>query len=170
MIRFFWVWLLVLIFGSTSCKGQDGGDFGIYLLGEDRPATQLADSDLETIEVQDRPVVSMNDIVSYDRDSHRMQLTEDAYHRVQELFPIPVRVDGIPFVVRVGDEAIYAGAFWTPLSSLSYDGVIIPQPFGDQDNVIELALGYPSPLAFTGDDPRGEPRIIEALSKAGKLK
>ena len=161
--------LFALIFGAVSCQRQAAEDFGIYLLVEDRPATQLAESDLNTIELQEQPVIGINDIVSYDRNSHGMQLSEAAYRRVQELFPLPVRMDGIPFVVRVGDEPIYAGAFWTPLSSLSYDGVIILQPFGDEEKKIGLALGYPGRLAFTGEYPRGDTRIIEALGKAGKL-
>ncbi len=161
--------LLALIFGIVGCQKQTSADFGIYLLAEDGPATQLDGMDLDTVALQERPVIGINDILSYDRNSHEMQLTEAAYRRVQELFPLPVRVDGIPFVVRAGDEPIYAGAFWTPLSSLSYDGVFIMQPFGDQEKKIGLALGYPGQLAFTGEDPRGNLRIIEALDKAGKL-
>jgi hypothetical protein len=145
-------------------------EFGIYLLADDRPATALAEEELQTVALQERLLIGASDIVSYDRDSHAMQLTEAAFRRVQELFPLPVRVDGIPFVVRVGDERIYAGAFWTPLSSLSYDGVVILQPMGEPDRAVGLALGYPSPEAFSGDDPRADPRIIEALERAGKVR
>lgn len=161
--------------GATSNTpaddAQPGPDaFGIYLLVEDRPATQVTSGDLISLELQDRPLISIDDIVFYDGESHEMELSAAAYGRVQALFTLPARVDGIPFVVRVGDEPIYAGAFWTPLSSLSYDGVTIMQPLGDQDDMIRLALGYPSPIVFTGQDPRADPRIIEALSKADKLR
>lgn len=158
-----------LIFGVFSCQRQTAKDFGIYLLAEDMPAVQLVKSDLNTIQLQEKPVIGIDDIVAYDRMTHEIQLSGVAYQRVQDLFPLPVRVDGIPFVVRVGDEPIYAGAFWTPLSSLSYDGVIILQPFGEEEK-IGLALGYPSHLAFTGEDPRADSRIMEALGKAGKLR
>ena len=158
------------ISGIVGCQREVASDFGIYLLAEDRPATQLADSDLTTLALQERPVIGLDDIVSYDRKSHVMQLTEAAYRRVQEVFPLPVRVDGIPFVVRAGGEPIYAGALWTPLSSLSFDGVIILQPFNENNTKIGLALGYPSPIVFTGEDPRADPRIIKALDYAGKLK
>jgi hypothetical protein len=161
MNRLLLISLLALIFGVVGCQQQTSADIGIYLLAEDGPATQLAERDLNTIALQEQPVISINDIISYDRNSHEMQLTGAAYRRVQELFPLPVRVDGIPFVVRVGDEPIYAGAFWTPLSSLSYDGVIIMQPFGDQDEKIGLALGYPGQIAFTGEDPRGIPESLK---------
>lgn len=164
------VWLFVLILAAISCRRQASDDFGIYLLAEDRPATQLAAVDLRTLALQDQPVVGLADIISYDRHAHEMQLTETAYRRVQDLFTLPVRVDGIPFVVSAQGEPIYAGGFWTPASSLSFDGVIIPQPFSQDETKIGLFLGYPARLVFTGEDPRADPRIFEALEMAGKLK
>jgi hypothetical protein len=98
-----------------------------------------------------------------------MELTATAYRRIQELFPIPVKVNGIPFMVTVGSEPIYAGAFWTPLSSLSFDGVVIMQPFSPDETVIQIALGYPGSDATTRGDPRSDPRVMEALRAAGKL-
>lgn len=74
---------------------------GIYLLAEGRSAIQLAESDLKTIALQEQPVIGIDDIVAYDRLTHEIQLSGAAYQRVQELFPLPVRVDGIPFVDRV---------------------------------------------------------------------
>ncbi len=170
MNRLLRVSLFVLIFGVIGCRTQAADDFGIYLLAKDQPATQLANSDLNTLELQERPVIGINDILSYDSESHEIQLTETAYRRIQELYPLPVRVDGIPFVVRAGNEPIYAGAFWTPVSSLSYDGVIILQPFRKDETSIGLLLGYPGLPASAEEDPRSDRRIINALDRAGKLK
>ena len=83
---------------------------------------------------------------------------------------MPVRVDGIPFVVCVGEERIYSGGFWTPLSSLAYDGVIIMQPWDTNQTTIYISLGYPAPEAFTRNDPRADPRVMDALEQANKLK
>ena len=83
---------------------------------------------------------------------------------------MPVKVDGIPFVVCVGEQPIYAGAFWTPLSSLSFDGVVIMQPFDTDGTTIRIVLGYPGQDAFTGSDPRADDRVMKALEAAGKLK
>ena len=163
------LFLVLLIPAAAACRQQTSDDFGIYLLAEDMPATQLAGEDIQSLALQAEPVIGMDDIVVYDENSHRIELTEAAYRRVQDLFPLPVRVDGIPFVVRVGDDAVYAGAFWTPVSSLSYDGVIIMQPFSDQETTIGLGLGYPSPEVFTGEDPRADPRIIRVMREARKL-
>jgi hypothetical protein len=97
-------------------------------------------------------------------------LTPEAYDRVRAIFSLPVEVGGMPFVVIANGERIYGGAFWTPLSSLSYNGVIILQPFEPDANEIVLELGYPAREAFTGPDPRGDARVMQALERAGKLK
>ncbi|MDH4209321.1 MAG: hypothetical protein OEV76_10635, partial [Anaerolineae bacterium] len=87
-----------------------------------------------------------------------------------QLFTLPVEVRGIPFVVCVGTDRIYAGAFMTPASSISFDGVVILEPFDVERHVISIALGYPSPEAFTGKDPRSDLRVSESLQALGVLK
>jgi hypothetical protein len=69
----------------------------------------------------------------------------------------------------VGRDPIYLGAFWPLYSSLSFDGVVIPVPLMDEP-VIQITLGYPSPSFFAGEDPRSDPRILQALAQAGRLK
>ena len=133
------------------------------------PATELSNFELEDIELQPEPILSTKDIVSYSAASHEMELTPEAYERIQGLFGLPVEVRGIPFVVTVGDERIYAGGFWTPLSSLSSEGVTIGQPLDPDHTVISISLGYPSPVVFQDQDPRSDPRILNALEAAGKL-
>ena len=85
------------------------------------------------------------------------------------MFPQPVKVAGIPFVVCVGSQRIYSGALWTPASSVSYDGVVILQLFDNDGTTIQLTLGYPGPKLFTGSDPRADSRIMRALEQANKL-
>jgi hypothetical protein len=80
-----------------------------------------------------------------------------------------VDVDGLPFVVCVGSDRIYTGAFWTPLSSLIFDGVVVMQPMEPDRNVIEIGIGYPSP-AYAEADPRSDAKVLGALESAGKLK
>ena len=78
---------------------------------------------------------------------------------------------GKSFVVCVDKAPVYWGAFWTPISSQSFNGITIwvfPQAL--KDNCIKLELGYPEPAHFKGDDPRSNPVVMESLKKAGKLK
>lgn len=149
---------------------QDTGSFAIYLLDSDVPATDLANINLKRCSDRNPPIISTADILTYTKDTHELELTQPAYSRVQQLFGAPVRVTGIPFVACVGEEPIYAGSFWSPLSSLSQDGVVIMQPFSTEEQTIQIQIGYAIPVVDVDSDPRADPRIIKALDTAGKLK
>jgi hypothetical protein len=153
-----------------GCIPSQARGFSIYLLADEVPATELVMFDLNDLELQEEPIVSGDDIVAYSRETHEIELTADAYERIQQLFTLPVEVRGIPFVVCVGAERIYAGGFWTPASSISFDGVVISQPFDPDERVINIGLSYPSLEAFTGEDPRSDPRVLQWLEEAGKLR
>jgi hypothetical protein len=105
----------------------------------------------------------------YDRATHEMELTPEALARVQQLFSTPIRTNGIPFVACAGREPIYVGAFWTPLSSQSYYGVVILQPFAAEQTTSQLSLGYLGASSFTGQDLRSDARVMQALEAARKL-
>jgi len=154
----------------VACAPSQGGGFSIYLLADEMPATELSMFDLDDLELQEKPIVSTIDVVAYDSETHEIELTAGAYERIQRLFTLPVKVFGMPFVVTVDADRIYAGGFWTPASSVSFDGVVICQPWDPDERVIRIALGYPAPEAFTGEDPRSDPRVLESLEAAGKLK
>ncbi len=154
----------------ASDPPQNVGTFAIYLLDSEVSATDLANVDLKRCSDRNPPIISTEDILTYTKDTHQLELTEPAYSRVQQLFGAPVRVSGIPFVACVGEEPIYAGAFWSPASSLSYDGVVIMQPFSTEEQTIQIQLGYASPVVYVDSDPRVDPRIMKALDTAGKLK
>jgi hypothetical protein len=155
---------------SPSPTTPEAGEFSIYLLAGEVPTSELSTVDLRDLDLQDEPIVSETDIIAYTWDTHEIELTAEAYQRIRDPFALPVRVSGMPFVVCVGADRIYAGAFWTPASSISFDGVVILEPFDVDSRVISIVLGYPSPEAFTGKDPRSDPRILQSLDAAGKLK
>jgi hypothetical protein len=163
--------LLLLVAGLAlgGCRAPSSG-FAIYLLSDDRPATALANSSLASLPLRDQPLLTQEDLTWYDRATHEMELTPEALARVQQVFAAPVRTDGTPFVVCVGSERIYAGGFWTPFSSQSYDGIVILQPFAEGQATIQLSLGYPGSDFFSGRDPRSDPRVLDALESAGKLR
>lgn len=162
--------ITVLALVISGCQSTKNDNFAIYLLTEDISATELSQIDMSQLALKSEPIISSNDIVSYDKAGHIIELTQTALTRIQKIFPMPVKVNGMPFVVCVGKERIYAGAFWTPVSSLSFDGVVIMQPIDAKDTTIQISLGYPVPQIFTGDDPRADPRIIKALEGDKKLK
>jgi len=162
------LFLIALIL--MGCIPSKARGFSIYLLADEIPATELLPVDLEDLELQGEPILSSDDIITYSSKRHEIKLTAEAYERIQRLFTLPAKVRGIPFVVCIGTDRIHAGAFWTPVSSISFDGVVICQPFDPDKRIIRIGLGYPCPEAFTGKDPRSDQRILQSLEAAGKLK
>jgi hypothetical protein len=172
---FFVLLLLSLIAGcqvrsQVTKTGQPAAEFAIYLLDDDLSPSVQPGADLSQLDLQEEPILTGQDLLSYSMTTHELELTRTAYDRIQRLFPTPVNVSGTPFVVCLGQDPVYAGAFWTPLSSLSYGGVVILQPFGQEEYKIQISLGYPGPGAFTGKDPRADSRLMNALEAEGKLK
>jgi len=153
-----------------GCRPSTNHSFAIYLLSGDLSGIDILGKDISELTPQEDPLISGIDIQSYDSTTHTIELTPTAYQSIQELYSLPVRVDGLPFVVYATGEPIYAGAFWTPLSSLSYEGIVILQPMDPDSTSIRIDLGYPGQDFYLGDDPRDDPRIIETLKANGKLK
>ena len=142
------------------------GEFAIYLPARGMSAAELSSADLETIELEGEPLVFLDDIVTYRESTHEIELTPRARERIQRL---DVRVSGLPFVVCVGPERVYRGAFWSMASSAIYDGVAVWIPLID-GQFMQMRLGYPAPSAFRGDDPRSDPRVLRSFQQAGKLR
>ncbi|KAF0109577.1 MAG: Uncharacterized protein FD147_2179 [Chloroflexi bacterium] len=162
--------LIVLAFAFSSCQPVTNNDFAIYLLSKDTSTFDLAQVDINQLDIETEPIISIEDIVSYDKTNHVIELTPEGITRAQQILPMPVKVDGIPFVVCVGKERIYTGAFWSLHSSLIYDGVVILQPFDTAETTIQITLGYPGQDFFTGNDPRADSRIMITLEQSKKLK
>lgn len=161
--------ILALVVVGCSCDTEQSEGFALYLPAVETPVSQLPI--LSHIKLADAPLVSGADIVSYSKDTHQIQLTAAAFRRVADL-EVPVR--GLAFVVSVDRQPIYTGAFYTSLSSMSFDGVVIVTPL-DSDvtaacrHMIQLELGYPGPSFFSGEDPRADPAILGSLEQVGKL-
>ena len=156
--------LIIIVYGgyTSSTKGEG---FAIYLTWEDIPPAKM--ETLSHVELSDQPIVSVENIISYNTQTHEMKLTPSAFDRIFEL-DVPVR--GKSFVVCINKEPIYWGAFWTPVSSMSFDGVTIWKPLGPQEQkIIVLELGYPSSSFYGGEDPRNNVKVLQSLGKADKL-
>lgn len=140
--------------------------FAIYLTGKDIPVTGI--SHYFHIPLADKPLISNEDIVSYDWETHEIVLTPQAFEKINAMQP---PVNGTLFVACVDGGPVYTGAFWTMASSLSYDGAVIMVPsFSSTENSIQITLGYPASGYFQGTDPRTYHSIKTALEDAGKLK
>ena len=163
----FAVALLLAVGGCTAPKDKppEGEGFAIYLLAEDIPKSEMPL--LSNVELADEPFISLKDIISYHERTHEIELTETAIQTVSEL---EVPTSGKVFVVCVNHQPIYWGAFWSYLSSEYYPGVTaFVHPFITL-NTIQFKFGYSDMDGFDGDDPRSDPRIMQSLEHAGKLR
>ena len=162
------LFIVTAVFGMavlSACSAKTSGEgFAIYLMKNDVPPTILPS--LNYIGLDDNPLISCDDIISYNVSNYEIKLTHTAYKRISDL---QVPVSGKAFVVCVDKQIIYTGAFWTPISSKSFDGITIMKPFDSPNNVIQIGLGYPRYSFFGGYDQRSDPKIIDSLEKAGKL-
>ena len=158
--------LMTFLLGGCNSVSPYKKGFAIYLTRENTPPSQM--EILSRIAIAETPLISNADIVSYNWATQEIELTPEAFQRIVALH---VPTTGTAFVVCVDDSPVYWGAFWTPISSQSFQGVTISMPFKSQtNNMIKLELGYPGPSFYKGEDPRSEKRIKDALEKAGKLK
>jgi hypothetical protein len=138
--------------------------FAIYLPeGVTSPANMPA---LDAVKIPAQPLISQTDVVSYDATTYELTLTPAAFSR---LVALQVPVYGKPFVVCVDRNPVYAGAFWSPVSSVSFNDITIAQPLNDQTDTVTIQLGYPAQSLFTDADARNNTAIIDSFSQTGKL-
>ena len=150
---------------SGGCAAPEGEGFAIYFTKYDVPPQQM--EALSHVEIAEQPVISMADIITYNEQTHELKLTADAFERASGLI---VPINGRSFVVCVDKKPVYWGAFWTPISSISFDGVTIWKPYATGGpQLVTLELGYPSESFYDGEDPRNSPEVISSLLGAGKL-
>jgi hypothetical protein len=152
--------------GLVACRPAEG--FAIYQLKSGiKPGSVEA---MNPANLLDTPLIASQDIVFYDKTTHSIDLTDEAFKRVSALRP---PTSGSPFTVCVDGKPVYTGAFWTPISSASFDGVVIEvwPPLDDVElkHSITLHWGYPDFVWARGTDPRSSPEVLEALARDGKL-
>jgi len=152
--------LIIILYGIYFIETKSEG-FAIYLTRKDIPPAQM--EALSHVDLSDQPIISVEDIITYNAQTH----TSNAFDRV---YALDVPVTGKSFMVCIDKEPIYWGAFWTPISSISFDGITILKPYNTQEqNTIVLELGYPSSSFYGGEDPRNNAKVLESLVITGKL-
>jgi hypothetical protein len=156
---------------ETNIESIKSGDFGIFLtknqIGYDS-SIDYSQIKLDTIEFEETPFLTLEDIESYDTVNHVINLSKS---KNDLTFPSPY-VFGQMFVVVVDNEPLYCGFFWSIMSSIPCNWIYIEDPNelnGISENQIQINAGYPDSSHFHGNDPRKNPIIYNLLSELGKL-
>jgi hypothetical protein len=157
----------LLLWSPPAKQGEppNGEGFGVYLLARDIPASHMPS--VGHLELADRPLLSLGDIVSYSITTHDIEVSAEA---TETLLNLDVPTNGKVFVVCIDRQPVYWGAFWTPISSMSFDGITMLKPLSPDQHTIRIELGYPSGSSFSGKDPRPNAKIMQSLQQAGKLR
>jgi len=125
--------------------------------------------DIESAPIIDNPIISYDDIISYDTTFHILNLTYSRDSLKSKIGQIGVY--GKPFLVTLDSSKIYGGWFWTPMSSIPCHWVVIePDCSFDslETNEIRIKLGYPNEDHFKGEDPRNNKEIFDRLIEDSK--
>jgi len=157
--------LIVLVFILISCNKTESG-FSIYLTETNIPIHKAKLLRIHDVSLKGKPIISINDINLYNSEQHLIGLKEDALNRLQKMH---ISLEGKSFVVCVGKKRIYNGWFYSSLSSVSFDGIVIVKDYIDNSPFMKIQLGYPDKRFYHGEDPRRQQVIIENLKKHGKL-
>lgn len=160
--------LTMTIYGCGLLRQSDDqehndGIFEIYLL----PADAERDEKVENLSCsgEEGPLLSNQDIQTYVLETHEIHLSPSAIERLT-----PLELAGKPFVVCVDQEPIYSGEFMALFMSRSSGRVVILWPPMDiGQSVMKIQLGYPGPDFYTGEDPRSDARISNALEHSGLI-
>jgi hypothetical protein len=145
-------------------------EFALYLLpNPGKRQERLHAQDISRLKKPaGEPLISMSDIDHYQKDRHEIGLH---YTAALKLNKLALELRGRPFAIFVGEEPIYAGAFWPSNWSQSYDGVNIDTfDFKGDFPVLKLRFGYPREKFATVPDPRSDPRVFRAFEDAKMLR
>jgi|GEM_PF-2524301 len=162
----------VLVFfvpAETVLGQQKPKEFALYLLPEPANLKQkhraLNISKLK--KPAGDPLITAKDMAHYQKDRHEMGIY---YSTGLRLKTKALDLPGKPFAIFVGDDPVYAGAFWPATSSQSYDGVYIdPSDFQGDFPILKLQFGYPTNKFTTAPDPRADARVFKAFEDNGLL-
>ena len=152
--------------GLIACEsGLDSAstsDFAIYRLKDSKlAASQVWAQPIDELVLADVPLVALRDLKSYSWQTHEFRVTAEVDSQFVMLKRTIGPVGGIPFVVTVGNERIYLGAFWYAYSSLAPQVPYIEVTFNEH----RICRGW----IDQGDDKRNDRRIYDALKRAGVL-
>jgi len=154
-----------------SCEKQDiypGDSLEIYLLKDYKTVQGSAEIIKSSITLENYPLVGYKDILGYDSANYEFKISDTVAREIRNM---TMPLAGTAFAVAIDKEVIYSGYFWTVLSSISCDWmVILTSNISYLDPGLKIDLGYPGEINDLNlRDPRNDYRIIRLLRDDNKL-
>lgn len=142
---------------SSAPLNNSKGELKFYVV-KDLNLAQSEKLSLGALPLEDAPILTGADIITYNWTNHTMKLKDSGMEKLNFTPP----VDGKPFVVMVDSERIYMGVFWGLHSSLTVPyAPMILLPSRDENSITLKQYGLGS--------VREDRRIAESLIVQNKL-
>ena len=79
--------LFLFSLNASGCQMREhqSGNFSIYLLSNDLSVEIVKTIPLSDLNLDDKPLISIDDIISYTRLTHEIQLSEGAYQNINQM-------------------------------------------------------------------------------------
>ncbi|MCR2805801.1 hypothetical protein [Paenibacillus soyae] len=157
--------LSLLLFIMAGCQNDNkttDTEVSLYLV-KDLSATEAMRAKLSDLPLEEMPILTHKDIERYDWQKHEFSLK--AGISLEEKLEGKVPMSGKPFVVMADGVRIYAGSFWTYLSSqYNPDIPTITSIWQAGSEKSSYSIQYKKQ-----PDSRADERIYGSLNKLGKM-
>ncbi len=171
--------LIVLQMISCDCNNDDirsGTGFEIYRVDttyHHYSNNDYSTLDLDTIGLEDTPILRYEDLIKYDTGSHKLTIGISHDSLMITRSSNYYQNFGSMFMVTLDTEPIYGGWFVPGFWSIPCNWVYIREPYYEfdslEDNEVVISFRYESELCQKYPDPRLDPRIVERLKADGKI-
>ncbi|MBU2494130.1 MAG: hypothetical protein KJ571_16000 [Bacteroidetes bacterium] len=166
--QLFFILILSLFFigcDTSTNSINDSSVFGIYLLKNDTLSTDKAKQfSLESLIVENEPIINIDDIISYEWSNHIVNLTPEAFEKFNAIEIKIKSTYGLPFIVMVNSQKIYLGNVYPGYSSYFH----MDLPFINVAPFIEMRIGRAPDKNIV--DKRTDQRIYSVLKNNNKIK
>ena len=93
-----------IIIMSSGCSAPKHEGFAIYLTRRDIRPNQMPA--LSQIAIAEQPIIGINDIITYNSQTHELKLSASSY---EDIFKLNVPVEGKPFIACVDKNPSIGG-------------------------------------------------------------
>ncbi len=153
--------LFIMACTDLSTDSNQQGSLAFYTVQDAAMTAYEAKQTMQSVVLSATPLFTVKDITVYHWSTHTFSGTAALDSTIHSFSAIPGKSYGLPFIVTIGSERIYVGAFWYPYSSLRP-----PVPS------INPTLGAPYQISKSPVDSldvRNDDRIHQALVTAGVI-
>ncbi|RYY24005.1 MAG: hypothetical protein EOO04_13600 [Chitinophagaceae bacterium] len=155
---------LILIFTVTACNknsGKKGIGVEIYQLENYQMVAGKCQVEMNGFTFSENPIVSNEDIFSYDQRQHQFAVKPAAMERLRSLMDrdaLAVFVDGEPLYYFI-NKPLYSSSTCVESITMSFSG----------SNHFIMGMGYPNYGTSSVQDLRNHISLLQSLRSQGKL-